>query len=87
IYCEKKTLNPSVHEKRGRNIRKCLKITDGKNLLNHSGISIIRKKSYIRCIECQELYQDLFGQIIKRRIVHYLSTIISKHGWTTENYI
>jgi hypothetical protein len=32
-------------------------------------------------IESQELYQDLFGQIIKSRTVNYRLTIVGEQGW------
>jgi hypothetical protein len=32
-------------------------------------------------IKYQELYQDLFGQIMRRRTVHYRSTIVGKQCW------
>jgi hypothetical protein len=32
-------------------------------------------------IESQEMHQDLFGQIMKSRTVHYRLTIVGEQGW------
>jgi hypothetical protein len=38
-------------------------------------------------IKYQELYQDLFGQIMRRRTVHYRSTIVGKQRWDRRNLL